>query len=567
MFGEFKEQLRDAIAESVKGFFAEPAAVPVVEVEVPADKSHGEFSTNIALKSTKALKRPPLDLAAQFLEAIQKNLMQSSLDTRVERIDIQKPGFINFYLTRNAVYDVLYQVHREQDNYGRSDFGQGKKIQIEFVSANPTGPLSVAHARQAAVGDALGNIFNFIGFQTTKEYYVNDEGNQINILGRSIHDRAVERLGGSVQFAEDGYQGEYIYGIADSFIEKHNVKSLEDMERHGPAEFSRFGVDSLMAVIRKELEDFGVRFDVWSYQSEVASDEKVHQGLKELQAQGHIYEQDGAMWFKTTVYGDDKDRVVRKSDGSYTYFMPDIVYHKNKFSRGYEKVFNIWGPDHHGYIPRLRAAVQALGQKPDALQVLIVQLATLFREGKPVQMSTRRGQYITLREVIEEVGVDAARFFFLMRLIDAHLEFDLELAKKETPENPVYYIQYAHARICSMLEKACESGIDVDSDPMPTFKHLKEDEELDLIKKIGHFPGILLTCWNQADAFALVNYLQELAAMFHRFYDRHRVVDLQNKELSTERSFLSNAVRIVLANGLRLLGVTAPQEMENTIRI
>ena len=558
MFGEFKEQLRDAIAESVKGFFAEPAAVPVVEVEVPADKSHGEFSTNIALKSTKALKRPPLDLAAQFREAIQKNLMRSSLDTRVERIDIQKPGFINFYLTRNAVYDVLYQVHREQDNYGRSDFGQGKKIQIEFVSANPTGPLSVAHARQAAVGDALGNIFKFIGFQTTKEYYVNDEGNQINILGRSIHDRAVERLGGSVQFAEDGYQGEYIYDIADSFIRKHSVKSLADLERHGPQEFSQFGVDDLMDVIRKELEVFGVRFDVWSYQSEVASDEKVALGLKELQAQGHIYEQDGAMWFKTTVYGDDKDRVVRKSDGSYTYFMPDIVYHKNKFSRGYEKVFNIWGPDHHGYIPRLRAAVQALGQKPDALQVLIVQLATLFREGKPVQMSTRRGQYITLREVIEEVGVDAARFFFLMRLIDAHLEFDLELAKKETPENPVYYIQYAHARIYSIVEKAGESSLHMKTTGLSC---LKETEELDLIKKIGHFPEILLTCWRQTDAFALVNYLQELAATFHKFYDQHRVVDPENRDLSSERLFLIDAARIVIANGLRLLGVSTPKKM------
>ncbi len=552
-----QDKFRTTIEKSLLKFF-DGVAMPSVEVDVPADKAHGEFSSNIALKSAKLLKKSPLDIAALFKDAIVEGLQKAGLSEKIASVEVLKPGFINFYISHSAAYDILDEVLHAKDNYGRSDFGKGRLINIEFVSANPTGPLSVAHARQAAVGDALGNIFNFIGFKTTKEYYVNDEGNQINILGRSVFLRALERLGEKQEFPSDCYQGQYIYDMADTYLAGKKIKTLEALKARPADEVRQFAVDYLMNVIREELTDFGVKFDVWSYQSKIAGEEQIKETFTKLQKQGHIFEQDGAFWFKTTQYGDDKDRVVKKSDGSYTYFMPDIVYHQDKFRRGFDKVFNLLGPDHHGYIPRLTAAVQALGKSKEAIQVLIIQLATLFRDGQPVKMSTRFGQYVTLREVIEEVGVDAARFFFLMRLIDAHLNFDLELAKKETPENPVYYIQYAHARTYSIAEKAQEAKL---SARAVGFKLLKEPEELDLIKKLGHFPSILLACWRQADAFALVNYLQEVAAAFHRFYDKQRVVDPDNTDLSSERLALMDASRIVIANGLRLLGVSTPKKM------
>lgn len=532
--------------------------MPSVEVEVPADKSHGEFSTNIALKSSKLLRKPPLEIAAAFRDAIQTGLERDGLAGHIERIEVMKPGFINFHISRTAVYEILRTVLEQRDDFGKTDFGQNRKVNIEFVSANPTGPLSVAHARQAAVGDALGNILRFIGFQVTKEYYVNDEGNQINILGRSVFLRGLERLGDTQEFPADHYQGQYIYDMADAFLAQQKITSVDELKSLPQSEIRQFAVDYLLAVIRQELKDFGAHFDVWTHQSIVASQDKILKTLQDLQAQGHIYEQDGALWFRTTRYGDDKDRVVRKSDGSYTYFMPDIVYHADKFRRGFEKVYNLWGPDHHGYIPRLTAAVEALGKPKDTLRVLIIQLATLYRDGQPVKMSTRFGQYVTMREVMEEVGVDASRFFFLMRSIDAHLDFDLDLAKKETPENPVFYIQYGHARIYSIVDKAKESGLLAQTDG---FQLLQEAEEMDLVKKVGHFPRILTVCSWQADCFALVTYLQEVAASFHRFYDKHKVVDPDNPQLSSERLALIEAARIVIANGLRLLGVSTPRKM------
>ncbi|MCB9771232.1 MAG: arginine--tRNA ligase [Candidatus Omnitrophica bacterium] len=557
MLIRLRQKIIETTQKSLKSFF-DGQTMPLVEVEVPADKTHGDFSTNIALKSTKLLKRPPLEVAATFCDAIRAGFQKAGMNDKIAKIEVLKPGFINFYLSPVSLCDILEQTLRDKENYGKSDFGKSRKINIEFVSANPTGPLSVAHARQAAVGDALANIFNFIGFSATKEYYVNDEGNQINILGNSVYLRALERLGQKEEFPEDCYQGQYIYEMADVYLAGKKIKTVQQLQALSQEDIRQFAVGYLMTVIKDELKDFGVTFDVWSHQSKIAGEDQIKKTLSELQSKRHIYEKEGALWFNTTQYGDDKDRVVRKSDGSYTYFMPDIVYHQDKFRRGFEKVFNLWGPDHHGYIQRLSAAIQSLGQPKEALHVLIVQLATLYRDGQEIQMSTRRGQYITLREVIEEVGVDAARFFFLMRLVEAHLDFDLALAKKETPENPVYYIQYAHARTYSVEAKAKEVNL---SAKATGFKNLQEAEEVDLIKKIGHFPMILLFCWRQADVFALVNYLQELAAVFHRFYDRQRVVDVEKPELSAERLALINASRIVIANGLRLLGVSSPQKM------
>lgn len=558
MLIELKKQLEALIQESLKSCFAAFPNPPLVELDVPSEKAHGDFSTNIALKSAKLLQKSPLEIAPVMKELIEDALAQDSLKERVEKIEIKKPGFINFYLSSTAGIDILTQVFSRQDDFGRQDVGQNKKVQIEFVSANPTGPLSVAHARQAAVGDALGNILKFIGYDVTKEYYVNDEGNQINILGKSIQLRAWEIFGEKVEFPEDCYQGEYIKGMAQEFLDQLGIKDLAAAKVVRFEEYRQFGLEYLLAVINKELDDFGVFFDVWTYQSEVATPQRIEAMLKGFQAKGLVYSQEGALWFKTTAFGDDKDRVVKKSDGSFTYFTPDIVYHQDKFSRGFVKVVNLWGPDHHGYIPRLTAAVEALGQPREALRVIIVQLATIFRDGTPVSMSTRRGQYISLREVMTEVGVDAARYFFLMRHTNAHLEFDLELAKKTTSENPVFYIQYAHARIHSVLAKAAEIGL---SPRREDIQLLKKAEENNLMKKIGEFSGILQTCEQQMDPFALVIYLQELATVLHRFYDEHRVVDPQAPQLSQERLALLDAARIVLANGLRLVGVSAPVKM------
>lgn len=563
MSSDFQSQLKSIIEQSLAELFQndkKTLSLPPISVtlEIPTEKKYGDYSCTAALRLASILKKNPFELAKSLRDSISSKLLNSSLKNKIQSIEVIKPGFINFYLTSAAILEILEEILERAENFGRSNQKKGEKIHIEFVSANPTGPLSVAHARQAAVGDALGNILKFLGYEVLKEFYVNDEGNQINILGRSIELRAREILGEIISFPEEGYQGDYIREMAQIFLDQNKITSSGELNPKKLLNFSQCGVDYLMAMIKKELDDFGVNFDVWSYQSKIATNENMENVLKFLKEKKLIYDQEGAVWFKSTALGDDKDRVVRKSDGSYTYLTPDIVYHKNKFERGFQKVINIWGPDHHGYIPRLKAAVAALGYKADDLEVLIVQLATIFKEGKPLSMSTRRGQYISLREVLSEVGKDAARFFFLMRHIKAPLEFDLELAKKETTENPVYYIQYAHARIHSILDVA--RGLTLK--PMTQGFHLlNEEEEFTLIKKLGNFPDVLSICCHQRDPYLLTAYLLELATVFHKFYDRHRVVDEDNPALSNERLALINAARIVLANGLRLLGVGAPEKM------
>jgi len=566
MLSNLKSQLQASLAESLKGAFpSHKETLPSIELEIPADKQHGEFSSNIALKSSKLFKKPPMDIAGEFLPLFQDMITKEPFKGKINKIEIKKPGFINFYLTPQALYDILDQIFSEDEDYGRLDFGKKEKVQIEFVSANPTGPLSVAHARQAAVGDALANILNFVGFDAHREYYLNDGGNQIRILGESLKLRIVELLGKTIKFPEDYYQGDYLKEIAANVLEElkrlnPDITAFDEkwLDQWDSKTFENFAKDHILDCIRKELDDFGVHFDFWAYESKIATPEKIEATLQFLKDKGLIYEKDGAQWFKSSDYGDDKDRVVRKSDGSFTYLMPDIAYHKDKFSRGFNRVLDILGPDHHGYIPRIKAAAMALGKKKDDLEVLIVQLATIYRQGQKVSMSTRGGQYISLREVIEEVGVDAARFFFLMRHIKVHLDFDLELAKEQTSENPVYYIQYAHARVHSINAKAAEAKIELKESG---FQLLKEEEELDLIKKLGGFSDVLMLCYAELDPYALVGYLQELATGFHRFYDRHRVIDPQNADLSSERLALTNAAKIVFANGLRLLGLSTPKRM------
>jgi arginyl-tRNA synthetase len=557
MFSDTRLELQNIIENSLEILEGEIPCPPVL-IDVPADTQHGEFSCNVALQLSRLLKKSPLIIAKQILPRLQELLNTSPLKKQIAKIEIKPPGFINFYLSADSFYHVLYDVFQQNENYGTSKFGEGKKFCLEFVSANPTGPLTIAHGRQAAVGDTLANILQAVGFNAKREYYVNDEGNQINILGASIKARAQQILGQDVLFPEDAYQGEYIRVMAQLFMDQHHVKSLTDLDKQADGAFRKFGVAYLMDMIKKDLEDFGVHFDIWSYQSIIANLQAIEGLLADLRDKGFIYDSEGAWWFKSTLWGDDKDRVVRKSDGQYTYLTPDMVYHKDKFARGFERIVNILGPDHHGYISRIKAAACALGHSKDDLDILIVQLATIYRGGKEVSMSTRRGEFISLREVMDEVGRDATRFFFLMRQASAHLDFDLELAKKQSPENPVYYIQYAHARIHSIIRKADDEFHW--SPKTGDFKHLQLPEELDLIRKIGLYPDVLIGCAKTLEPFSLVRYLQDVAAAFHKFYDTCRVLD-ENKDLSVERLALIEAARIVLGNGLRLLGVSAPQKM------
>ncbi|MBI4309921.1 MAG: arginine--tRNA ligase [Candidatus Omnitrophica bacterium] len=558
MYSDIRRQLQEIIDQAVQTTCPE-AGRPSIIIDTPADKQHGEFSCNIALQLSRALKKSPMAIAGQLMPAISDILRQHPLKDHIANIEVKAPGFVNFFLSRAGFYSFLSDVFIQKADYGKSAYGQGKKFCLEFVSANPTGPLTVAHGRQAAVGDTLVNILKTVGFDAKKEYYVNDEGNQINILGRSIGARARQLLGQDVPFPEDGYQGDYIRAMAQEFMDQNGIKTLADLERQSEGALRQFGVAYLMDVIKKDLVDFDVHFDIWSYQSKIADYKAIESVLADLKGKGFIYEQEGAWWFKSTLWGDDKDRVVRKSNGDYTYLTPDIVYHKNKFDRGFGRIVNILGPDHHGYVPRIKAAAGALGKSPDDLDVIIVQLATIFRDGKEVSMSTRRGEFISLREVMEEVGKDAARFFFLMRQASSHLEFDLELAKRQSAENPVYYIQYAHARTHSIIRKArAESGIEPKTSGIG---RLDKPEEIDLMRNIGFYPEVLIACAKTLEPFALLCYLQELAGGLHKFYNFHRVLDEADKDLSAERLALIEAVRIVLNNSLNLLGVCAPEKM------
>lgn len=514
-------------------------------IDFPTDSRFGDFSSSIALKLSKLLKKPPREIAAQLVVSLQNEIAKSELKNLITQVKVEGAGFVNFYLKESYFYEKLKKIITLGKEALRPDFGFGKKVLIEFVSANPTGSLSVAHARQAAVGDCLGNVLNFVGFGLKREYYLNDEGNQINILGASVELRIRQLKGERVEFPENYYQGDYIYDIA-KVAQEQKIKNEE---------LGDFASDYILKIIKQELTDFGVHFDCWYSQKELAKSGKVEEAFKKLKEKGFLYEQDGALWFKSTAFGDDKDRVIVKSDGSQTYLAPDIAYHEDKFRRGFSWLINLWGPDHHGYINRIKASLEAFGHKQEDLSVVIVQLATIFRNGQPIQMSTRRGQYITLREVLDEVGKDAARFFFLMRRTSSHLDFDLEIAKKQSAENPVYYVQYAHARICSILRGA---GVEIKEDL--DLSVLGEKEELNLIKKMLELEAILNICLVTCDPYMLTAYLQELAESFHKFYDLHRVLG-QDDTLTRARLALIKGVKIVLCCGLELLGVSQPESM------
>ena len=524
-------------------------------LEIPKTRTHGDLSSPIALQCASQSGRPALEIAQSLVEGLRLLLQKSPIGPSIERVDVKPPGFVNFFLSNFHLEKVLQEVLEQDFLYGRTPLGEGRKALVEFVSANPTGPLSVAHGRQAAVGDALANILEFAGYLVTREYYLNDEGTQIDLLGQSILSRAKEQLGLPAEFPENGYKGSYVIDAGKKLIALSGKRSLEG--RGAQERARRFGVKELTGVIQEELEQFGVHFDRWYPQSRLDRLGFLRRTLSLLKRKGYLYESEGAWWLKSTAFGDDKDRVVIRSDGRLTYIAADIAYHRRKFQQGHRLLVNLWGPDHHGYIPRLKAAVAALGFDPKILQIRIVQLCTLKRGAETIPMSTREGQFITLTQVMKEVGVDAARFFFLLRKMDAQLEFDLELAKKQSPENPVYYIQYAHARISSIQKNQPAA---VSSDSASTAKLLVAAEEVLLLKLLREFPGAVAVCAQSLEPFGLVSYAQELAEAFHRFYDRHRVVGV-DPPLMRARMQLVQAVKTVLATSLKLLGVSAPEKM------
>ena len=540
-----QDSLIAIITKSIQGLKLDKANKLDIFLDLPTDIRFGDLSTNIALRLSKLLKQPPVEIAKTLVEAINSNLKGSPLAEYVKETKAEGAGFINFYLEDKYFYEQLKGLLEKGSDALKLNLGKSRSVLIEFVSANPTGPLSVAHARQAAVGDSLGNILSFLGFKVKREYYINDEGNQINILGESVGLRLKELNGEKIEFPENYYQGDYIYEIARKV---HSSKFIV----HSLGEFA---ANYILGIIKKELDDFGIKFDCWYSQKELRLSGKVEKALDFLRKKNLIYEQEGAVWLKSSEFGDDKDRVVIKSDGTYTYITTDIAYHREKYVRGFDWLINLWGPDHHGYINRLKAAVEGLGHSPDSLSIIIVQLATIFKDGKSLEMSTRKGQYITLREVLDEVGRDASRFFFMMRRTSSHLDFDLDIAKKQTPENPVYYIQYAHARIASIL-RTSTLGLKRDVD----LSLLKEPEELSLIKKSLSLPYILNICFATQDPYMLTLYLQELSMSFHKFYDLYRVLG-QDDSLTLARLALIEAAKIVLATGLELLGVSRPEKM------
>ena len=551
MLERVKERITKLLKESLKNLHKNLHPVGVsgeFNLEVPKEKKYGDLATNLAFNLAGQLRRSPQELA----ELIVKNLPEEK--DLIKRVEIAGGGFINFFLSEKWLYKVLEEIEKKKAKYGSSNLGKGKRVLLEFVSANPTGPLHIGHGRAGVVGDVLGNILEAIGYKVEREYYYNDVGKQMETLGSSLQARYLQLLQEKISFPEDGYQGEYIKDIAKKLFAKNGSEYKSKDLRF----FTNFAEKEILKGIKKDLKDLGIRYNHWVKETTLHKEGKVKKVVNLLKKRGYIYEEEGALWLKSTSFGDDKDRVVIKSNGESTYLTPDIAYHKDKYERGFKWLVNILGPDHHGYVPRLRAAVEALGYPEKSISVLILQLVTLYRGKKKIPMSTRSGDFVTLGQVLEEVGRDVTRFFFLMRGVESHLDFDLELAKKESPENPVYYIQYAHARISSILREAKKRG--VKERKRVNFALLKEEEELELAKKLANFPQEILLCAKNLEPQGIVRYLQELATLFHQYYTKFRVISSQ-EALIFSRLSLVKAVRTVLKNGLALLGISASEEM------
>ncbi|MEK4146090.1 arginine--tRNA ligase [Robertmurraya sp. FSL W8-0741] len=551
---EVQSKLKDEIrAAVIKAGLAQENELPNVVLEIPKDKTHGDYSTNMAMQLARVAKKAPRMIAEELINHFDKT------KASIEKIEIAGPGFINFYMDNSYLTHLIPTILQAGENYGETTVGNHQKIQVEFVSANPTGDLHLGHARGAAVGDSLCNILAKAGYDVSREYYINDAGNQINNLALSVEARYFQALGLEKEMPEDGYHGEDIIGIGKKLAEKFGDKYVHVEETERFDTFRQYGLQYEMEKLKKDLEDFRVRFDVWYSETSLYHNGKIDTALQKLRDNGYIYEKDGATWFKSTELGDDKDRVLIKQDGSYTYLTPDIAYHKDKLDRGFEKLINIWGADHHGYIPRMKAAIQALGYSKDALEVEIIQLVHLYKNGEKMKMSKRTGKAVTMRDLVDEVGLDGVRYFFAMRSADTHMDFDLDLAVSQSNENPVYYAQYAHARICSILRQGEEQNITISKEV--DLAQITAEKEIEVLKKLGEFPLAVAEAAEKRMPHRITNYIFELASTFHSFYNAEKVLDVENMERTKARLALIKSVQITLNNALSLIGVSAPEKM------
>ena len=542
--------VRRIIIDAVKRLGIE---APFVEFEIPREEKFGDLATPVAMPLSKQLKRPPRSIAEDIVKLIGK-------EGPFEKIEIAGPGFINITFKGEYLCSELKGLLSKKEGYFRQDLGNGRRIQIEFVSANPTGPLHLGHGKGAAVGAALSNLLTAGGYRVEKEYYINDAGRQVRMLGLSVFARYQQLLGIEYPFPEDGYRGDYIEDIARKIIELHGNRYSEMGFQEAGVFFIDFSYKAMLSDIDRDLKDFGIIFDSWQSERDLYARSEVEKAINDLRSRGCLYEENGALWFRSTDFGDDKDRVIIKGDGEFTYFASDIAYHRMKVERGFDEIVDIWGADHHGYIPRVRAVIQALGHPAEHLKVLLVQMVTLLRGGKPVQMSKRAGEFVTLKEVIEEVGADTTKFIFLTRRPDSHLEFDLEVAKEQSSENPVFYVQYANARINSIFANAREKGIEAGEFEGIDFNLLSTPEELRIIKKLLAYTMTFEGAVIAHEPHRITFYLQELAGLFHPYYNRCRVIT-DDKELSRARLALCEAIRVVLKDGLSILGIKAPERM------
>jgi arginyl-tRNA synthetase len=554
-----------------------------IQVTPSKDLSQGDFASNIAMMLAKQAGKPPRELADLIVGEI-------SSHESIEKIEVAGPGFINFFVASDASHSVIRDILQQGEDYGRSNFGQGQKVQVEFVSANPTGPLHVGHGRGAAIGATIAAILRYVGFDVQCEYYVNDAGRQMDILGTSTWLRYLELCGVEIAFPSNGYQGDYVWDIAATLHRQYgdrfqrsneqvisNVRADApggDKEKHiddlisnatallGEADYRIVfdtALDTLVDVINKDLHAFGVDYDYWFSERSLADSGQIDNAIQRLNDNGHLYQKDGALWFRSTDFGDEKDRVVKRDNGHTTYFASDIAYHMDKFERGFEHVINIWGADHHGYIARVKASLTALGYDADRLEIQLVQFANLFENGNRLTMSTRSGEFVTLKQLREDVGQDAARFFYVMRKSDQHMDFDLDLARDKSSDNPVYYLQYAHARICSVLRQCEEKGFKL-SLQTADLNRLENTHELQLIKQISLYPERVQSAALRREPHIVVNYLRDLANQFHSWYNAFQFI-VDDVELRDARIALAASVKQVLHNGLNLMGVSAPEKM------
>jgi arginyl-tRNA synthetase len=546
-----KKDLIGIIQDSLKKLGIE--TIPSIEVEVPPNESFGDLATPVAMSLVKLLKKPPRKIAEELADSVKNEPL-------FEKIDIAGPGFINFTFSRGYLYSEMKKLLKYSSSFLQQDIGKGRKVQIEFISANPTGPLHLGHGRGGATGDALANLLSAAGFRVEREYYINDAGKQVKLLGQSVFARYQQLLGTEYTFPEEGYKGRYIEDIAEEIREKYGNAYLQTSFNNVSDFFIDYSYQKILSGIKEDLKNFGIIFDFWQSERDLFKGGEVERSIEDLKGKGLVYEKDGATWFKAADFGDEKDRVIIKQDGEYTYFTSDIAYHRKKIEKKYDELIDIWGADHHGYIPRIQAVIEALGCPKEKLKVLLVQMVTLLRGGRPVQMSKRAGEFVTLREVIEEVGADTTKFIFLTRRPDSHLEFDLEVAKAQSSENPVFYVQYANARINSIFTHAREKALNIDSLHDADLDLLSAPEEIRIIKKLLMYPMIFENAVNAHEPHRITFYLQELSGMFHPFYNKYRIVG-DDPALTGARLQLCEAIRIVLRDGLAILGISAPEKM------